>query len=123
MLRGIVSSPWRMILLALGGVVLQFWLFTPVVLLVRTGFPMRLQLAAVMFLVLLSLHCVTQFLLGRWLVRWTPGRELSLCLALGVLNAVAGLRGLHNVSINIACWQIPVIAGAVSGRIRYLRQA
>ena len=71
-------------------------------------------------------------LIGRMLARWAPGRELSACLAYGILGTLFSLllafvdpgglapSALFWVFLNDVAQRTPVIAGAVWGRHRRL---
>jgi hypothetical protein len=66
---------------------------------------------------------VTQIFVGKWIIRLCPGREMSVCIGLVILNALAGIK-LNNVSISMSLWwQIPMLIGAVSERRLMLRRA
>jgi hypothetical protein len=118
--NGLWSARGRMTLLAIGGFIGQFLLFFPLMAIVggiqfRPWLPGRDFFPVVFFL--------TQILIGHWLAKGAPGRELSACVALGILNVAAGLLNVNNISISMAFWQIPVIIGALSVRWGSMRHA
>jgi hypothetical protein len=71
-------------------------------------------------------------LIGRMLARWAPGRELSACLAFGILGSIFslcadvispggfGFSTLFWVFLSDVSQRTPVLAGAVWGRHRRL---
>lgn len=70
--------------------------------------------------------------IGRMLARWAPGRELSACLAYGILGSLfslvlmfvapggLGVSALIGVFLSDLLQRTPVLAGAVWGRHRTL---
>jgi hypothetical protein len=83
----------------------------------------------------IGLDAPTLFLslfIGRMLARWAPGRELSACLAYGMLGSVLslilmvvspeglGFSALFGVFLSDAVQRTPVLAGALWGRHRRL---
>lgn len=75
---------------------------------------------------------VVSVLIGRILARWAPGRELSACLAYGILGSLfaiimmfvspwgLGPSALLWVFLSDVTKRVPVLAGAVWGRHRRL---
>lgn len=118
--RGLRSAPGRMAMLSLGGFLCQFFLFVPVILLMGS-IGLRPGLSRGIFFPFLFF--LTQMLVGHWLAKGAPGRELSACAGLGILNIVAGLLNVNNISIEMAFWQVPVIIGALSVRWGSMRHA
>jgi len=115
--------PGRVTALAVAAFIGQFVAFSPAAIaslwLVRTY---NLWDPAFMMPLFAIGFFVTQVFVGKWVVRLSPGCEMAVCLALGILNAIAGLS-INNVSINMALWQIPIMLGVVWERRMTPRRA
>lgn len=122
-LRQVSVSPGRVAVVALTAFVGQFVLYVPCALClawaVRIFSPWRFVSMFPLFAVPFFL---TQIAVGKWMVRWSHGCEMAVCLALGVLNVIAGILHLNNISIDMSLWQIPILIGAIRERRLSLRR-
>ena len=96
--------------LALGGFLAQFLLPLPVLLPVLLAFfgsagnqPLRIALV-------LCILTLTQVVIGRTLAVRFPRNAAAVCIAIGILNAIAGACRVNNASLNMALWQLPLVA-------------
>ncbi|HEY6342242.1 MAG TPA: hypothetical protein VIY49_12175 [Bryobacteraceae bacterium] len=136
---GVAGNPVRVTGVALIGlavdVVASLLLagLTGVVFFLAAWYGHRVPLNSVWWVIALDVpELLVSVLIGRILARWAPGRELSACLAYGILGSIfsiimifvstggLGPSALLWVFLSDVTKRIPVLAGAVWGRHRGL---
>ena len=130
LLEQVLSSPARVGILAIAAFIGQFLALLPVAVVVAgSSYLLRdsgrepVWVAFPGVAILAIAFCLTQFFAGKWVVRLSRGCEISVCLALAVLNLLAALSSVYTVSISMAWWEIPFLIGAVTERRLSLRRA
>jgi hypothetical protein len=116
LVRSILQRPASVFGAAFCGFFLQFLLPLPVFFLFSRYLIMtHVELWAV---TALAVTALTQFLIGRSLASVSRANPAAVCLAIGLLNAIVGACNVNMVSVNLAIWQLPLIAGVLMSHRR-----
>jgi hypothetical protein len=106
---GLFKRPRPVIGVAVGGFFMQFLAPLPF-LGILWAFPNH-QAAWVAYV--LSILTLTQYAIGRSIAVHSRGNPAAVCIAIGLLNGIAGAFHVNNGSINMAIWQAPAIVGVI----------